>query len=76
MCSLEVDSSTVALFKLSLLIPPAYASTAIDAKASPLTIRRGLELAVQASEAVLFFEDTLDVTEQCARIAIAEVLLV
>ena len=69
MFSLEIGPDAVARLNM------VYASTAIDTKASPLAMDRGLKFAVQASEAVLFFEDPLDVTEQCTGIAIAEVLM-
>ena len=71
---LEVGTGTVALLESSLLVPPVYASATIDAKASPLAIGRCFELAIQTGEAVLFLEDSLDVSEQCTRIAIAEIL--
>ena len=75
MWSLEVGTGAVARLNM------VYASTAIDTKAashspwSPPAMGRGLELAIQASEAVLFFEDPIDVTEQCTSITFAEVLI-
>ena len=71
-----IGTGAVAFLKLSLLVPPVHASAAIDAKASTLAMRRGLVLAVQAGESVLNLENSLDVPEQCARVAIAKILLV